>query len=120
MPPLVIDIVSDAVCPWCFVGKRRLDAALASGDAPAAEVRWRPFQLDATIPAEGLDRQAYTASGRSLPGSALRCDNLLALVMNRTQVLHYNTEFIVAYDDESTAPLLHWLQKRRDRHYNTR
>ena len=59
MPPLVIDIVSDAVCPWCFVGKRRLDAALASGDAPAAEVRWRPFQLDSTIPAEGLDRQAY-------------------------------------------------------------
>ena len=55
--PLVIDVVSDVVCPWCFVGKRRLDAALR--DSGAAEVRWRPFQLDPTIPPEGLDRQAY-------------------------------------------------------------
>jgi predicted DsbA family dithiol-disulfide isomerase len=59
MPPLVIDVVSDAVCPWCFVGKRRLDSALAAGDKPAPQVRWRPFQLDATIPAEGLDRKTY-------------------------------------------------------------
>ena len=55
--PLVIDVVSDVVCPWCFLGKRRLDAALAQ--APEAQVRWRPFQLDSSIPAEGLDRKAY-------------------------------------------------------------
>ena len=59
MPDMTIDIVSDAVCPWCYVGKRRLEAALAgSGDANVA-VQWRPFQLDPTIPSEGLDRQAY-------------------------------------------------------------
>lgn len=55
--PVVIDVVSDVVCPWCFLGKRRLDAALAQ--TGAAEVRWRPFQLDPTIPADGLDRKAY-------------------------------------------------------------
>src|SRR5579875_3434917 len=55
--PLVIDVVSDVVCPWCYLGKRRLDAAL-TGEGGVA-VRWRPFQLDPTIPREGLDRGAY-------------------------------------------------------------
>jgi predicted DsbA family dithiol-disulfide isomerase len=57
MPQLVIDVVSDVVCPWCYLGKRRLEAAL-KGDGETL-VRWRPFQLDATIPPEGLDRRAY-------------------------------------------------------------
>ncbi len=55
--PLLIDVVSDVVCPWCYLGKRRLDAALAQGGG--AEVRWRPYQLDPTIPAGGLERKAY-------------------------------------------------------------
>jgi predicted DsbA family dithiol-disulfide isomerase len=56
--PLVIDVVSDVVCPWCYLGKKRLEAALeASGEK--AELRWRPYQLDPTIPPEGLDRKAY-------------------------------------------------------------
>ncbi|MEM7694426.1 MAG: DsbA family oxidoreductase [Pseudomonadota bacterium] len=59
MTPVSIDIVSDVMCPWCFVGKRRLEKALASlGDLPV-EVRWHPFQLDATLPAEGKDRRKY-------------------------------------------------------------
>jgi predicted DsbA family dithiol-disulfide isomerase len=56
---MTIDVVSDAVCPWCFVGKRRLEAALASAGEPEIVVRWRPFQLDPTIPPEGLERRAY-------------------------------------------------------------
>ena len=59
MPDMTIDVVSDAVCPWCFVGKRRLEAALAESGGADIAVQWRPFQLDPTIPAEGLDRQAY-------------------------------------------------------------
>lgn len=59
MSEFFIDVVSDAVCPWCFVGKRRLEAALAESDAADVRVRWRPFQLDSTIPAEGLDRKTY-------------------------------------------------------------
>lgn len=56
--PFIIDVISDVVCPWCFLGKRRLDAAI---DALDIEVftRWRPFQLDPTIPPEGVDRQEY-------------------------------------------------------------
>ncbi|MGO9741182.1 MAG: DsbA family oxidoreductase [Roseiarcus sp.] len=54
-----IDIVSDAVCPWCYLGKRRLEAALERLGERDAVVRWRPYQLDDTIPPQGLDRKAY-------------------------------------------------------------
>lgn len=59
MTSILIDVVSDAVCPWCFVGKRRLEGALARLEGIEAEVRWRPYQLDATIPPEGCPRRAY-------------------------------------------------------------
>ncbi|MBX3597178.1 MAG: DsbA family protein [Rhizobiaceae bacterium] len=57
-----IDVVSDVVCPWCFVGKRRLESALAAAPEIEATVRWRPYQLDPTIPQEGLDRRDYMIS----------------------------------------------------------
>lgn len=57
---LTIDIVSDVVCPWCYVGERRLEEALAEEPGPVA-VRWRPYQLDPTIPEGGLDRADYMA-----------------------------------------------------------
>ena len=56
--PFIIDVISDVVCPWCFLGKRRLDAALDALDIETF-IRWRPFQLDPTIPPEGVDRQQY-------------------------------------------------------------
>ncbi len=56
--PFIIDVVSDVICPWCFLGKRRLDAALKQLDL-SVFIRWRPFMLDPTIPPEGLDRQQY-------------------------------------------------------------
>ena len=55
----VIDVVSDVICPWCFLGKRRLDAALAQLPGLDVFIRWRPFMLDPTIPPEGLDRHQY-------------------------------------------------------------
>ena len=55
---LTIDIVSDVVCPWCYLGEKRLEEALAEEAGPVV-VRWRPYQLDPTIPAGGLDRAEY-------------------------------------------------------------
>jgi predicted DsbA family dithiol-disulfide isomerase len=54
-----IDVISDTVCPWCFIGKRRLQRALEMRPAIAFDVRWRPYQLDPTVPRGGHDRQAY-------------------------------------------------------------
>ncbi|MBT1154736.1 DsbA family protein [Aminobacter anthyllidis] len=56
---ITIDVVSDVVCPWCFLGMKRLESALASLPDIKAEVHWRPFQLDPTIPPEGKERKAY-------------------------------------------------------------
>lgn len=55
----VIDVISDVICPWCFLGKRRLDRALASLADLDVFVRWRPYALDPSIPPEGLDRTIY-------------------------------------------------------------
>ncbi len=57
-PPLSIDIVSDVVCPWCYIGKRKLEAALAQ-HARDVRVRWLAFQLNPDIPAGGVDRRSY-------------------------------------------------------------
>jgi predicted DsbA family dithiol-disulfide isomerase len=55
-----VEIYSDVVCPWCFIGKRRLERALESaGYANRAHVIWRPFQLNPTMPKEGMDRRVY-------------------------------------------------------------
>lgn len=61
-PTLSIDIVSDVVCPWCYIGKRNLEAALAlpgSAGLPVAELRWHPFQLNPDLPAQGISRRQY-------------------------------------------------------------
>jgi predicted DsbA family dithiol-disulfide isomerase len=60
---LTVDVVSDVVCPWCYIGKRRLEKALAelrSGEpALPVLVRWHPFQLNPDLPPEGVDRHSY-------------------------------------------------------------
>jgi predicted DsbA family dithiol-disulfide isomerase len=56
---LTIDIVSDVVCPWCYVGKKRLEAALRQMPERKIAIFWRPFQLDPTIPKEGIPRRTY-------------------------------------------------------------
>lgn len=53
-----LDVYSDVVCPWCYVGKRRLERALTEVGG-AVRVTWRPFQLNPTMPKEGMDRTAY-------------------------------------------------------------
>ncbi len=56
---LHVDIVSDVVCPWCYIGKRRLEDALAQVDDVDVSVRWRPFFLNPWIPREGIERDKY-------------------------------------------------------------
>ena len=56
---ITVDVVSDVVCPWCFMGQKRLDKAIAAAGDVEVHVRWRPFQLDPTIPPGGKDRREY-------------------------------------------------------------
>jgi predicted DsbA family dithiol-disulfide isomerase len=52
-------IFSDPICPWCYIGKARLDAALEQRPNHPFEIEWHPFMLNPTMPAEGMDRRAY-------------------------------------------------------------
>ncbi len=54
-----IDIFSDTICPWCFIGKRRLERALAERPQPDLRLHWRAFQLNPDMPEGGMDRQRY-------------------------------------------------------------
>jgi len=56
---LVIDVVSDVVCPWCFIGKKRLEQALELRPDIPVEVRWRPYFLNDWVPREGISREQY-------------------------------------------------------------
>ena len=59
--PLQIDVVSDVVCPWCFIGKRRLEKALALKPNIPVEVRYHPYFLNPWVPREGMSRDdAYS------------------------------------------------------------
>jgi predicted DsbA family dithiol-disulfide isomerase len=58
-PRLHVDVVSDVVCPWCYIGKKRLEGALKLVDDVEVTVRWRPFFLNPWIPREGIERAKY-------------------------------------------------------------
>ncbi len=59
---LSIEVISDTVCPWCFIGKRKLESALADMPDVDATVTWRPYFLDPHVPAGGVDAREYLAA----------------------------------------------------------
>src|ERR1044072_4511275 len=56
---MLLEIFSDTVCPWCYIGKRRLERALRQRPQPGLAKRWRAFQLNPGLPASGMDRRQY-------------------------------------------------------------
>lgn len=56
---LTVEVVSDVICPWCYIGKRRLEKAIAAVEGQHVRVRWLPFQLNPTMPSEGISRREY-------------------------------------------------------------
>jgi predicted DsbA family dithiol-disulfide isomerase len=78
---LQIDLVSDVVCPWCYIGKRQLDLAIAqwrqeNPGRPAPEIHWRPFQLNPDLPAEGMPRADYLRKKFGAPDGGRRFDRV--------------------------------------------
>lgn len=90
MKTVTIDIVSDVVCPWCYLGKARLEQALAmtAGQADVA-ISWRPYRLNPDIPAEGVDHQAWLAQKF---GGKANVDRAHA------QIAEYGKEAGITYD----------------------
>ncbi len=63
METVTVDVVSDVVCPWCYLGKARLDQAIAAvADDIAVSVNWRPYQLNPDLPPQGVDHKTHLAA----------------------------------------------------------
>jgi predicted DsbA family dithiol-disulfide isomerase len=90
---VAIDVVSDVVCPWCYLGKRRLEKALTLVPEINPVVRWHPFQLDATIPPGGMDRQEYLQRKFGDPGRIAAAHDRLT-EMGRREGIDYEFEKI--------------------------
>jgi len=116
--PLAIDVVSDVVCPWCYIGKRKLEQALSElrSREPEIEiaVRWHPFQLNPDLPAAGMSRAAYIEAKF---GGKARAAEIYARVRS------VGTQVGIAFDFDRIAQqpntldahrLIAWAQQRGD------
>ena len=72
LTPVKLDILSDPICPWCYIGKARLDRALDARPAHPFVIAWHPFQLNPTMPAGGMDRRIYLETKFGSPEAAVR------------------------------------------------
>jgi predicted DsbA family dithiol-disulfide isomerase len=73
-----IDFISDTICPWCFIGKRRLGRAMALRPEIAFDVRYRPYRLDPAVPRGGVDRARYLAARFGGDGKLMEAHSAIA------------------------------------------
>jgi len=88
-----IRIISDTVCPWCFIGKRRFERALAMRPQENLQVVWQPFQLNPTMPAQGMERKSYLSAKFGGPERAERQNARLSQT-GRDEGIDFNFEAI--------------------------
>jgi predicted DsbA family dithiol-disulfide isomerase len=102
-----IEVWSDIVCPWCYIGKRRLESALAGHDGPV-EVEWRSFQLDPSFP-KGEHRPVYEALAEKMNGTPDQVREMTAHVgsLAEAEGLHYDFEHSVMVNTFDAHRLTH-------------
>ena len=116
--PLTVDVVSDIVCPWCFIGKRKLEHALtelrATDPALDVVVRWHPFELNPDLPAEGIARARYVE--RKF-GGAERADQVYRRVRDAGEAVGLALRFDRIEQQPNTFDghrLIAWAQEQGD------
>jgi predicted DsbA family dithiol-disulfide isomerase len=110
-PSVSVDVVSDVACPWCFLGKRRLERAVALLPDLDVAIHWRPYRLDPSIPPEGMDRQHYImrkfGSREALDAAHARLTEL-----GRAEGINYRFDLITRSADTTNAHrLVRWANE---------
>ena len=106
---LHIDVVSDVICPGCFIGKRRLEKAIAALDGQhEVRVRWLPFQLNPTMPREGVGRKEYRTEKFGSWERSLELDAQMVAVGD-TEGIHFAFDRIERTPNTLEAHRLIWL-----------
>lgn len=108
MNPVQIDIISDLVCPWCYIGRKRLAEAIAGLPDLETHIRWQPFELFPRIPVAGVDRHSQMAD---VFGSAQRRDTIFAQVAQAGQGEGLDFRFDTIPVSPNTFPLHRLLWK---------
>ncbi|MFK7835661.1 MAG: DsbA family oxidoreductase [Sulfitobacter sp.] len=103
-----LDIMSDPICPWCYIGKRHLDVALADHPDHPFTIEWHPFQLNPDMPPEGMDRRAYLEGKFGGKEGAVRA---YAPVVQHAEAAGLNINFEAMQRTPNTLNahrLIHW------------
>lgn len=108
LKPLVLDVVSDVVCPWCYIGKKRIEDALALVPDVPVQLNWRPFFLNPWVPREGITRDEYLTQKF---GSVEAYKNIAGRVGEaaRAEGLEYNAQLVKRQPNTIDCHrLIHW------------
>ena len=107
-----VDVFSDVICPWCFIGKRRLENAIAALDGQhEIRVRWLPFQLNPTMPKEGISRREYRKRKFGNWERSLELDAKVVAV-GETEGIHFAFDRVERTPNTLDAHRLIWLADR--------
>ncbi|MFO1350241.1 MAG: DsbA family oxidoreductase [Gammaproteobacteria bacterium] len=105
-----IDIISDAVCPWCLIGKRNLEAALNQCPDLTVEIRWHPFQLNPDMPRAGMDRKMYIENKFGGPANARKIYERVSAA-GKAAGVDFNFDAIPRTPNTVNAHrLIHWAE----------
>jgi predicted DsbA family dithiol-disulfide isomerase len=104
---LAVDVISDVICPWCYIGKRRLEKAIG-GQRHEVRVRWLPFQLNPQMPKEGVSRREYRSKKFGTWERSLELDAKLVAV-GETEGIHFAFDRIERTPNTLDAHRLIWL-----------
>jgi predicted DsbA family dithiol-disulfide isomerase len=119
MEKLIIDVVSDVVCPWCYLGKARLEKALAEVEPQgiAADVTFRPFQLNPDFPPEGVDQRAHLAAKFGGEEALDRAHAQLAELGKEDGLDYHFDKIKIGPNTLDAHRLIHWaMQEGNDVH----
>jgi predicted DsbA family dithiol-disulfide isomerase len=106
--PLLIDLVADVVCPWCYLGWRRVKSAVALRPDVEPLIVWRPYQLDPTLPEQGVDRKAHMA-GKFKDSLKLKAVHTALVEAGVEEGIVFNFEDIALSPNTSAAHrLIRW------------
>ena len=114
---LTVEVYSDVICPWCYVGKRRFERAIQQvGNTVKTHVAWRPFQLNPTMPQNGMDRAAYLTAKFGGPDRFKEMEQRL-LEAGRAERIPFAFEKVARTPNTFLAHRLIWysgIQGRQD------
>ncbi|KQR69419.1 DsbA family oxidoreductase [Rhizobium sp. Leaf341] len=111
MEHVTVDVVSDVVCPWCYLGKARLDKAIAElASEILVTVNWRPYQLNPDLPPEGVDHKAHLAAKLGGPEAVARAHQTLTALGHADGVVFDFDAVTVSPNTLDAHRLIRWAQ----------